>query len=453
EAGLTLRLCAFAGDCFRNMPQELIQFNVRKPIVRIVLILLLIAAAIWSYFAVRWYIGNTLAEYFNPAQNNLQVAEMAVSLAPKDPLTHWRIGQVSQKLLPLDQQRKAIAEYEKAVSLSPNDYRFWMTLGTAYEQAGDSAKGEQALRRAVALAPSYSFPRWYLGNLLLRSGRYEEAFKELRLAAEADADLQPQQFNMLWAIYGNDLESLKKAIGESSQTRARFALYLLSRQRYEDGLRFWASLSAEEKKGNRDLGHSMIANLVSAHRYHDAVTIWNGITANEKYNAELGKVFDGSFEEPINYTPEMVFGWQVKTATQLQIGIDPAKSNSGNRSLRLAFQVRANLENFNVSQLVPVEPNREYDFEYFFSTEKLETGSAPMVQVLDPVSGGVLVSSSQAPSGSNSWTRVSLPFKTSDKTEAVTLAIVREACDKEENVICPIFGSISYDDFSIKRRR
>ncbi len=434
------------------MPQELAQFNVRKPIVRIVLIVLLIAAAIWSYYVVRWYIGNTLAEYFNPAQTNLNVAEMAVSLAPKDPLTHWRIAQVSQKLLPLDQQRKAIAEYERAVSLSPNDYRFWMSLGTAHEQAGDSAKGEQALRRAVALAPSYSFPRWYLGNLLLRSGRYDEAFTELRLAAEANGELQPQQFNMLWAIYSNDLESLKKAIGGNSQTRARFALYLLSLQRYEDGLRFWSSLSAEEKRANRDTGNSMIANLIIGHRYHDAVTVWNDITANEKYNAQLDKVFDGSFEEPINYTPEMVFGWQVKAATQLQIGIDPAKSNSGKRSLRLLFQVRANLDKFNVSQLIPVEPNSEYEFEYFFSTEKLETGSAPMIQVLDTASGGALVTSAQAPSGSIPWTHVSLPFKTGEKTEAVTLRIERTRCSSEENVICPIFGSIWYDDFSLKRR-
>jgi tetratricopeptide (TPR) repeat protein len=435
------------------MPQELAQFNVRKPIVRIVLIVLLIAAALWSYYVVRWYVGNTLAEYFNPAQNNLNVAEMAVSLAPKDPLTHWRIAQVTQKLLPLDQQRQAVAEYEKAVSLSPNDYRFWMSLGTAHEQAGDSAKGERALRRAVALAPSYSFPRWYLGNLLLRSGRYDEAFNELRLAAEADPLLQPQQFNLLWAIYSSDLESLKKAIGENSQTRARFALYLLNLQRYDDGLRFWASLSPEEKKANRDSGNSMIANLIIAHRYRDAMTVWNDISANEKYNAQLDRVFDGSFEEPINYTPEMIFGWQVKSATQLQIGIDPAKSNSGQRSLRLAFQVRANLENFNVSQLIPVEPNSEYDFEYFFSTEKLETGSAPMIQVLDTASSGVLVSSSQAPSGTHPWTHVTLPFKTGEKTEAVTLKIERVKCSSEENVICPIFGSIWYDDFSLKRRR
>ena len=117
------------------MPQEVVNINVRKIPVRILLIVLLLGAGVWSYFVVRWYIGNTLAEYFNPTESSLNVANMAASMAPNDPLTHWRIAQVSQKALPLDQQGPAIAEYEKAVSLSPYDYRFWMSLGTAHEQA------------------------------------------------------------------------------------------------------------------------------------------------------------------------------------------------------------------------------------------------------------------------------------------------------------------------------
>src|SRR5215213_6587823 len=128
------------------MPHELIQLKTGNPVVRLLLIGLLLVAAAWSYFAVRWYVGNTLAEYFDPAESNLRVASMAASLAPNDPLTHWRVGQVWLRSLPLDQQAQALVEYEKAVSLSPNDYRLWMTLGTASEQAGDAAKAEQALK-------------------------------------------------------------------------------------------------------------------------------------------------------------------------------------------------------------------------------------------------------------------------------------------------------------------
>ena len=433
------------------MPQELAQVSVRKVPVRIALILLLLVAGVWSYFVVRWYLGNTLAEYFNTAENNLNVAQMAVSMAPDDPLTHWRIAQASQKVLPLDQQGQAIAEYEKAVSLSPYDYRVWMSLGRAYEQNGDAAKAEQSLRQAVALAPSYAYPRWYLGNLLLRNGRYDEAFAELRIAGDADPELRPQQFNLIWAIHSSDPEALKNAVGQSSGARASFALYLLTQKRFEEGLRLWNALSSDDKRANRDSGESILTQLTTEHRYHDALKVWNEIIP-EKYRTELGKVFDGSFEGGGAYGPNSVFGWQVKSAPQMQAGIDPNNHYGGSRSLRMSFNVRANLETINVAQLIAVAPQTEYELRCFMATEKLQTGSAPVIQIVDPATNTALVSSAPAPNGSNDWSRINLNFKTGEKTEAVYLKIVRVSCSTDETPVCPIFGSVWYDDFSIERR-
>jgi len=434
------------------MPQDVIQLNTRNLLIKLLLIALLIAAGVWSYYVLRWYAGNTMADYFDPSANNLRVAQMAESLAPHDPLTHWRLAQVTQKSLPLDQQIQSILEYEKAVSLSPNDYRFWMALGTASEQVGDPAKAEQALKRAVELAPAYAYPHWYLGNLYLRAGRYDEAFAELRLASEADQGFQPQQFNLIWEVYNSDVESLKKAVGENATTRAKFASYLLGRQQFGDGLRMWDTLSGAEKRSNRDTAESMVNNLISVYRYHDAVRVWNDITTNERFRAEIGRVFDGGFEDASSYGPEMVFGWQVKAMPQVQIGVDPVRSNGGSNSLRLAFNVRTNVENINLSQLVAVAPKTEYDFEFYVATEKLETGGPPLVQVIDPTNSAVLVSSPAAVGGTSDWTRVGLTFKTGDKTEAVMIKIVRPSCGTQEVPICPIFGSVWYDDFSIKRR-
>lgn len=434
------------------MPQELIQLNTRRIFIRLLLIVLLIAAAVWSYFVVRWYVGNTMAEYFDPSENNLRVAQMAASLAPGDPLTHWRLAQVTQRSLPLDQQVHALGEYERAVSLSPNDYRFWMALGTASEQAGDPVKAEQALKRAVELAPSYARPHWYLGNLLLRSGRYDEAFAELRVASEADPELKPQQFNLIWEVYNSDVESLKKAVGESATNRAKFGLYLLGRQKLEDGLRMWDTLNGGEKRSNRDTGEAVVNSLISAYRYHDAARVWNDITANERFAAAIGRVFDGGFEDASSYGPEVVFGWQVKAVPQLQIGIDESKSHGGASSLRLVFKVRSNIESINISQLIPIAPNSEYEFEFYVATEKVETGSPPLVQVIDPTTSAVLISSPAASNGSSDWTRVGLTFKTGDKTEAVMIKIVRPSCGTQDVPICPIFGSVWYDDFSLKRR-
>jgi tetratricopeptide (TPR) repeat protein len=433
------------------MTSEVAHISVRKLPVRIILILLLLGAGVWSYYVIRWYLGNTLAEYFDPNQGNLAAANWAAQMAPDDPLTHWRIAQVSQKTLPLDQQAAAIAEYEKAVSLSPNDYRFWMALGTAQEQAGNPAKAELALKRAVVLAPSYAYPRWYLGNLYLRNGRYEEAFAELRVASQADLELLPQLFNLVWEIYNNDPEALKNAVGQSSPARANFALYLIGRKRVDEGLRLWNDLSSEEKRSNKDVGEKMIANLIMELRYHDALQVWNDVMS-EKFRMQIDQIFDGSFEEPVAYAPDTIFGWLVKGVPQLHIGIDPNKSHSGERSLRLGFQVRTNIQEINASQLIAVNPNKEYDFQCYVATDKLETGSGPQVQIVDANTGQALGISAMPATGTNDWQPLGFSFKTSDKTQAVMLKVVRFTCGTEEAPICPIYGSVWYDDFTLKRR-
>jgi hypothetical protein len=412
------------------------------------MLLVLIAAVIWSYYAVSWYLGNTFAEYFDPAESSFDVARRAVSMAPNDPLTHWRLAQVTQKNLPLDQQAQSIPEYEKAVSLSPNDYRFWMALGTAYERAGEVNKAEQALKRAVTLAPFYAYPHWFLGNLLLRNARYDEAFSELRLASEADSELRAQQFGFIWEIYKDDREALYKAVGQSPGLRAAFANYLITQKRYDDGMRLWDDLSSDDKRANKETAQLMITSLKNDLQFHYALKVWND-TSPEKYRAELERVFDGSFEE---FGPETVFGWQVKGAPQMQIGIDPNKSHGGARSLKLYFQVRANIDTINIAQLVPVQPHTEYDLECFVSTDKLETGSAPHIVIIDASTGAYLATSAQAPGGTNDWQPINLNFKTGDKSEGIVFTIQRSSCNDDETPVCPIFGSVWYDDFSIKRR-
>jgi len=119
----------------------------------------------------------------------------------------------------------------------------------------------------------------------------------------------------------------------------------------------------------------------------------------------------------------------------------------------LVFQARNDLNGTIVAQLVPVQPNTSYDFECYFSTDKLETGSGPQIQIVDAVSNKELGASTAAPGGTNlPWKPVNVSFKTADKTEAVFLKIIRVSCGTKEAPVCPIFGSIWYDDFSFKRR-
>jgi tetratricopeptide (TPR) repeat protein len=377
---------------------------------------------------------------------------MAAAWAPKDPLPHWRLGNIIQTEMPPDQISQSVAEYEKAVSLSPNDYRFWMSLGAAQEQAGDFENAEKSLREAVKLAPAYAFPRWYLGNLLLRTDRYAEAFEELRRASEANSELQSQLFNFAWQINKDDFEALKSAIGNTTEIRAQFSYYLIERTRFDEGLRLWNSLTETDKRENRPSADLIIGGLINAKHFHQAMDVWNDVAPGPSYRAEIGKIIDGGLEDNLAHGPGAVFGWQVQSAPQLQIGIDARVGHTGSHSLRVFFQVRSHIEGIDVSQLVPVAPDTQYDFECYLQTERLESASTPIVTITDAADETtVLANSGAAPSGNNNWQRIALSFKTAAKAEAVRIRISRPACI--DAPVCPIFGTVWYDDFDLKSRK
>ena len=432
------------------MPDQLIQFKASAT-AKLMMILTVSLALFASWFVVRWYVGNTIAEYFHPDEGRLEKAQMAVSLAPDDPLPHWNLGYLTQKYSPPDQIPAVIAEYEKAVSLSPNDYRLWMDLGYALEQAGEFDKAEKALREAVKLAPSYAYPRWLLGNLLLRTDRYTQAFAELRRASEANVEFQSQLFNLAWQVNKDDSEALSVAIGNAPGVRAQFAKYLLVRGRFDEGLRLWNALTETEKRANRSAADSIISSLISASRYHLAVEVWNDVAPGNAYRAESGHIIDGGFEDNVAHGPGAVFGWQVQSAPQVQIGIDPGQGHTGSRSLRTVFQVRSHLDAINVSQLVPVQPNTAYDFECYLKTEKLVSAATPLVGIAEAANHARLASSVATPTGNNDWQHISLSFKTGAKSEAIRIGINRSSC--VDSPVCPIFGTVWYDDFDLKPRK
>lgn len=429
---------------------EVAHIDSTKPLVRVFMVLGVGLFLFAAFFIARWYIGNTLAEYHNSAEDGLEGVKRAISLAPSDPLAHWRLGAIAQRQLPPDQLQQVVDEYEKATSLSPNDYRFWMALGTALEQLGEVERGEKALRRATELAPSYAYPRWYLGNLLVRSGRYDEAFAELRRAADADPELRGQLLNLTWAINNKDLDSMVQAVGDSANARAELGAYLVGRQRFDDGILLWQRLSENDKRANRSHGEVIIRALIGAKRFHQATEVANDLVPSDSYKAKEGVFIDGDFDANLSPQTGSVFGWQVKSLPQAQVGIDPERGHNSPRALRIVFHAPSKLDSISVSQLVPVKPDSEYEVEQYVKSHELHSASTPRVEVDDATDGKGLAASEPAPSGSSEWQRMAFTFKTGAKTEAVTFRITRPSCGDEP--VCPIFGTVWYDDFNLKRK-
>jgi tetratricopeptide (TPR) repeat protein len=424
-----------------KIEKEITFINLRPVWQRLPLVVVAVLALAGAWSALQWLVGSTMAEH----AKEFGTAESAVRLAPRDPYTHLQLARLHRVSFLPEELPKSLSEYELAAALGPNDYQIWTELGRARSASGDDEGGVIALRRAADLAPAYAKPRWHLGNALLRAGRTDEAFAELRRAADADSSLRPQIFNLAWQFYDQDVKRIVEVIGDSPTARAQLTTVLVGRGLINEALALWATLGADEKKSQSGAADTLVRALAERKMYRSTLQV-----VREAGDVESlpEKVTNGSFESEIAAPGKHIFNWQVITPPGVQIAVDPRVKKEGARSLRLAFNAPSQIDFRGVLQLVPVEAETSYRLSFFTRAEELKSASLPIVEVLDGSSGAGLGASPPLASGSSDWTETTVEFKTPRGAEAVMIRFTRTQCS---DAVCPIFGKVWYDDFNLQR--
>lgn len=427
----------------------MITIDLRAPARRALVILPALLAILLAWFVVRWYVGDTVAEYApdNPA-GAAELARLATRWAPGDPFAHWTLGALEEKEFSANNLASAVHEYEIAVTLSPNDYRYWMELGRGLEAAGDNAGGERALGHAVELAPAYSLPRWYFGNLLLREGKVDEAFRQLARAGEADPQIRQQVFNLAGQVFGDDLDAIANAACPSAAMRIQLAIYLAGRKKFAEAMRIWSG--TQNRNNKRELTEELKKQLIDAKQFQDALVVMREFEPDAGSLPLPEQFINGGFEAGTTLTSSDSFGWSITSGSPAEIAID-SQAHSGHRSLRIVFRASNKLDAIRVSQAIVVEPDTQYHFECWARTDDLITGSPPLITILSATDNAVLASSPPLPTGTNDWQRIALNFKTKPKSDGVIVKISRQPCG--EASVCPIFGTVWYDDFNLQRSK
>ena len=415
---------------------------------RWLLLLPALLAILGAWFAVRWYVGNTVAEYTpSVAEGGIDMARMAARWAPGDPLTHWRLGSLEEKVFSAENMADAVREYQLAVTLSPNDYRYWMELGRALEASGDRERGEKALRRSVELAPAYSHPRWHFGNLLLREGKLGEAFEQLGHAAEADNLMRSQVFDLGMRVFDGDINEIAKVACVSPAARLQFAIYLSTIEKFDDAMRMWATISPADRRAQKELSQEFKNSLISAKQFRAAIEVMRE-TDPDTALPHLAQFSNGGFESDLKPASANTFDWVINSRASAQVAVD-SHAHSGQRSLRIVLRAPRTLDTIHVSQTVIVEPGAQYRFECYVRTEDLISASTPVLVIHDAVDSATLTQTAPLATGTNDWQHVVLDFKTNPKHDGIIIGFFRAPCS--EGQICPIFGTVWYDDFNLQR--
>jgi hypothetical protein len=393
-------------------------------------------------YLVRWYFAATIASN----TDSKEVADFAVGLAPGDPQAHFTSAALSGRIFAPEELAKSLAQYEQAVALAPNDYRLWLALGNARERAGNQAGAELALRKALELAPNYSLVKWTLGNILLRQGKTNEGFAEIRNAAQSDQSFINPAIVTAWQISDGDLAQVRQFVGDSQQTNFALTIFLAKQKRFDEALEIWNALPAEEKKTTfKETGEQLYTEMLAAKKYRAALQIRSQIGGLQTAQPVTGQVVNGSFEEEVNTKGAGIFDWQIADGIKPQIGFDDATKRSGNRSLVVIFNSTDGKDFRQISQTVAVETGKTYKFEAFYKSE-LKTSAALVWEIVDATDGKVLATTG-ATAPNTDWTNLKAEF-TAANTEAVTLRLAREAC---KSSICPITGKVWFDDFLISQ--
>jgi tetratricopeptide (TPR) repeat protein len=425
---------------------------------RIIIALLASVLCCWGIWqAARVGFARTLTEYATQRRDNVAVfvatragvsdaksaADRAVVLLPADAETRAVRAEVLQQLEDYPQARD---EFERAVQLRPRDYYLWMLLGVTRDQNEDQDGALPALRQAAALAPSYAQPRWQLGNLLLRMGQLDQAFVELRRAAESNPSLWPNVDDLAWSVYGRDAGAVVRVIHPETDT-ARMALALFF-ARHNQGAaaidQFRSTVVKSDKKSE-----SLLDELLKAKAFPEAFEVWahmHGVPLKD-----AGAIRDGGFEGVLT-VGQTGFGWQITPdLVNVTMSIDEGEHQGGARSLRLDFHGNSNPTSPLLTQIILVKPLTNYHFGLAALSKEFVSAADPVITLIDASDpkGAVLAQSPPLRSDPNVWREFAIDFTTNADTQAITITLAREAC---ANNPCPAFGTVWLDSVLLTPR-
>ena len=385
-------------------------------------------------------------------QAKLAPADVAVNLTPNDPEAHY-----TRALTLVNQERlgDAVAEFQGATQLRPHHYYEWLDLGVTLDRLGDQTAALAALRESVRLAPSFAQPRWQLGNLFFRQGRYDEAFAELRLGAKSNPNLFEGLVELGWVAADGDVVTMERWVpAEITRQHLQLASFLAKQGRGADAARQAREAGEPQDEEERAILRQVISALLAAEQFSEAYSAWTAshhpTVINSATNAKASTQFlNGNFLEPI-IQDDPGFGWQLLAVPNFSASIDPLGPSPGTRSLRLDFSGDSNPGSRLIYQLTLLQPNSRYSLSFMARTENLISGGPPVILVL-PATGKnpkILAQSVPVSPPSGGWSAFKVDFSTDETTSAVVVALQRLACLQSP---CPVFGKLWLGEFALAK--
>jgi hypothetical protein len=205
----------------------------------------------------------------------------------------------------------------------------------------------------------------------------------------------------------------------------------------------WAQWASLEPALRESLGRSYLQLLLDAGDGVTARGVWPTLVRHGAARDD-NAVWNGGFEA------DRLLGWgldwRIERIWGVEVSVDHFVASRGSRSLRLTFNSFPSLDYAGVSQLVPVDPGREYQLRALAKALNFTTQSGLKLQVTLPKDGHSLAETNAIAGTTVDWvpleTRVRIPAGVS----LVALRLRREPSPRPEG---NLGGKVWLDEVSL----
>ncbi len=360
---------------------------------------------------------------------NLADVKKAAQLDPPNSLYQYRMGLLYEYDWEHMNLAEAVRHLKEATILQPHRADYWSSLGHACFTVGDDSCADKAYENSVRLAPSIPLYQWEIANYYLLAGRQEESLSHFRRFLDLNPDDPTLTFSVCLRAF-NDPDLIWGALLEgegNANLKLAYVNFLNLNGRSTAAYEFWNRIANSRTKMPFSAVQPYLDRLIATNQIEQASKVWQdmeslGVIQRSGSDYSANRIFNGGFEqEPLNSG----FDWRYQMQEYLALDFADKDCYQGKRCLRVDFTVPNNADYEPVYQIVPVQPNQQYELRAYVRSADISSDSGPRLRVVDPKCPVCLSGESQASVGTTAWHEISLSFVTGPKTEVVRVSVWR----------------------------
>ena len=343
--------------------------------------------------------------------------ERATAWDPTDPALQIWLGRAYERQGDLELAR---LRFDEALRLRPSDAYVMLQMARLAERRHDSQAARAAIDKALALDGHNVAIRWEAALLALRLDDRDQALGHLRYVLAVDPAQRDAAFQLGRALLRPD-EDAQTLLPSEPDGLTGILIAALEHDDLPLANVAWARRVSLAAPVPNDVGRRYLQRLLEDGSGLAAYAVWSTLVPGPV--ADDNAVWNGGFEA--ERLLGWGFDWRIQRVWGVDVALDPFVAANGRRSLRLTFNSFPTLDFAGVTQLVAVEPGREYRLAAQAKATAFETRSGVKLEIVRPWDR-VTLAETNAIAGTTDWMPLTATVRIPDDTSLVMLRVRRE---------------------------